>query len=137
LFVVESVAEVTAPILHLPPEVILQVFKYLSPQDLCHCAQVNSVFSKAAFDGSLWHHLHPVKWFLGNWKFLPPRGLDLQQLDCDEETENINSDNVSLTVKLCDFVRHLLPKVGEHVKTLDLAHAGRMEIKYVRMPNIS
>ena len=134
----ESVAEVATspPILHVPPEVLLQIFKYLSPQDLCRCAQVNPVFSKAAFDGSLWHHLHPVKWFSGNWKFLPPRGLNLQQLaedDCDDCDENINSDNVLLTVRLCDFVRHLLPKVGEHVKTLDLAHAGRMDIKYVRM----
>jgi len=132
------VAEVTtSPILHLPPEVLLQVFKYLSPQDLCHCAQVNSVFSKAAFDGSLWHHLHPVKWFSGHWKFFSLSGLNLQQLAeyyCDEEeTENANSENVSLTVRLCDFVRHLLPKVGEHVKTLDLAHAGRMDIKYVSM----
>ena len=135
LSVLESVAEVVTPsILHVPPEVLLQIFKYLSPQDLCRCAQVNTVFSKAAFDSSLWHHLHPVKWFTGNWKFLPPRHLNLQQLedDCDEE-DTSNNDSISLTVRLCDFVRHLLPKIGEHVKTLDLARAGRMDIKYVRM----
>lgn len=116
------------------------MFKYLSPRDLCRCAQVNLLFSKIAFDGTLWHDLHPVKWLTGQWKFHLPMTYDEKSLEdlanngCEDEQENTNT-NCSLTSpviqRLYDFVCHLLPKVGSQVKSLNLAHAGRVEIKYV------
>ena len=54
---------------HLPQEVLLKVFSYLDPQDLCHLSQTHPSFSELAFDGSLWSSLHPVRWADGHWKF--------------------------------------------------------------------
>jgi len=65
----------------LPPEIILKVFKYLSPRDLCRCAQVHSLFSKVAYDGSLWRHLHPVEWLTGRWKFRSLPTYDKKSLE--------------------------------------------------------
>ena len=113
------------------------MFKYLSPRDLCRCAQVNSLFSKIAFDGTLWQHLHPVRWLKGQWKFHMPTAYDEDALenlasdDCDEDTTG-HSLTLPTIQLLYDFVCYLLPKVGSHVSSLSLAHAGRMEIKYVR-----
>jgi len=129
-------AKITAPILQLPPEIILKVFKYLSPQDLCRCAQVNLLFSKVAFDGMLWQHVHPVKWLTDQWKFHPPIVYDEKSLEDlanngSESDEENNSLSLSMIQRLYDIVCYLLPKVGTHVKSLNLAHAGRIEIKYV------
>lgn len=123
----------------MPPEIILKVFKYLSPRDLCRCAQVNSFFSKIAFDGVLWQHLHPVKWLSGEWKFHPPTAYDEESLEdlanngCEDEQDQ--PPTLSTIQLLNEFVCNLLPKVGVHVLSLSLAHAGRMEIKYVSIYN--
>ena len=135
--------EITAQILRLPPEIILKVFRYLSPRDLCRCAQVNSIFSKIAFDGTLWQHLHPVKWLMGEWKFCLPTAYDEGSLEelanngCEDEQEEITNHLPTLPKihLLYEFVCHLLPKVGSRVISLSLAHAGRMEIKYVSLYN--
>ena len=123
----------------MPPEIILKLFKYLSPRDLCWCAQVHSLFSKIAFDGCLWQHLQPVRWLTGQWKFHLPTAYDEKSLEdladngCEDEQEVVNHSLTLPTIqRLYDFVCNLLPKVGAHVKSLSLAHAGRMEIKYVR-----
>lgn len=124
----------------MPSEIILKVFRYLSPRDLCRCAQVHSLFSKIAFDGSLWQHLHPVKWLTGQWQFHLPTAYDEKSLEslandgCEDEQEITNHSLTLPKIQLLyDFVCNLLPKVGVHVASLSLAHAGRMEIKYVRL----
>lgn len=97
-------------------------------------------FSKIAFDGTLWQHLHPVKWLTGEWRFHLPTAYDEGSLEelasngCEDEQEISNHLPTLPTIQpLYDFVCNLLPKVGAHVSSLSLAHAGRMEIKYVRL----
>ncbi|PIO25627.1 hypothetical protein AB205_0052680 [Aquarana catesbeiana] len=55
----------TVSISHLPPEVMLNIFSYLNPQELCRCSQVNSKWAQLAKTGSLWKHLYPVLWARG------------------------------------------------------------------------
>lgn len=49
----------------LPTEIILRLFSYLGPEDLCRCSQVCSSWSELAKTGSLWRHLYPVRWARG------------------------------------------------------------------------
>lgn len=54
-------------ITHLPSEIMLTVFSYLNPQELCRCSQVSTKWSQLAKTGSLWKHLYPVHWARGKW----------------------------------------------------------------------
>ena len=66
--------ELTVPsLVSLPPEVLLKIFSYLSPQDLLRLASLHSKLDKTAFDGSLWHNLHPVAWAKGQRKLSAPK----------------------------------------------------------------
>lgn len=49
----------------LPTEIMLRLFHYLGPEDLCRCSQVCSSWSDLAKTGSLWRHLYPVRWARG------------------------------------------------------------------------
>lgn len=49
----------------LPTEIMLRLFHYLGPEDLCRCSQVCSSWSELAKTGSLWRHLYPVHWARG------------------------------------------------------------------------
>lgn len=49
----------------LPTDVLIEVFKYLSPPDLCRCAQVCSSWNNAVFTPTLWPALYPVQWARG------------------------------------------------------------------------
>lgn len=55
----------SAHISQLPTEIMLRLFHYLSPEDLCRCSQVCSSWSELAKTGSLWRHLFPVRWARG------------------------------------------------------------------------
>ncbi|KTF71803.1 hypothetical protein cypCar_00048895, partial [Cyprinus carpio] len=46
----------------LPQELLLRVFRFLGPEDLCRCGQVCSVWDQVSKTGSLWRHLYPVRW---------------------------------------------------------------------------
>ena len=70
---------VQAPsLLDLPPELLLRVFSLLSPVDLCHLSQVHPSLHALAFDGSLWQHLHPVRWANGHHQFFSPLTLEAE-----------------------------------------------------------
>lgn len=56
----------------LPPEILIKIFSYLGPRDLCRMSQVHSSFSNLTFDGNLWRYLHPVCWAEGHWDFFIP-----------------------------------------------------------------
>lgn len=60
-----EVSEQSTSIIHLPPEVMLSIFSYLNPQELCRCSQVSTKWSQLAKTGSLWKHLYPVHWARG------------------------------------------------------------------------
>lgn len=49
----------------LPQELLLRIFRFLGPEDLCRCGQVCSVWAQVAKTGSLWRHLYPVRWARG------------------------------------------------------------------------
>lgn len=69
--VLEPAAQPSATsICHLPPEVMLKIFSYLNPQELCRCSQVNSKWAQLAKAGSLWKHLYPVLWARGELHLL-------------------------------------------------------------------
>nr|KAF6431216.1 F-box and leucine rich repeat protein 5 [Rousettus aegyptiacus] len=77
-----DVSEQSTGITHLPPEVMLSIFSYLNPQELCRCSQVSTKWSQLAKTGSLWKHLYPVHWARGDWYSGPATDLDTEP---DEE----------------------------------------------------
>ena len=72
----------------LPPEILLKIFSYLSPTDLCCMSQLHSSLHTLAFDGSLWQHLHPVRWVHGNRQFFFPPSFEQEELSHDLILEN-------------------------------------------------
>lgn len=62
----------TTNITNLPPEVMLTIFSYLNPQELCQCSQVSTEWSQLAKTGSLWKHLYPVRWARGKLNLILP-----------------------------------------------------------------
>jgi F-box/leucine-rich repeat protein 5 len=63
----------------LPTELLLKIFSYLSPRDLCRCAQVCRQWSEVSWDGLLWQQLHPVRWiFRDDWRM----GMDEYEPAC-------------------------------------------------------
>uniref|UniRef100_A0A8C4U8Y5 F-box/LRR-repeat protein 5 n=1 Tax=Falco tinnunculus TaxID=100819 RepID=A0A8C4U8Y5_FALTI len=72
----------TTNIANLPPEVMLTIFSYLNPQELCQCSQVSTEWSQLAKTGSLWKHLYPVRWARGDWYSGPAADLETEP---DEE----------------------------------------------------
>ncbi|XP_053560100.1 LOW QUALITY PROTEIN: F-box/LRR-repeat protein 5 [Bombina bombina] len=146
------------PISQLPPEVMLNIFSYLNPQDLCRCSQVNTKWAQLAKTGSLWKHIYPVFWARGNWYNGPPTHLDtepdedwvssrkdesraFQEWDEDadiDESENaeVQSSSISVAqrekVLLHGLVHNILPYVGHSVKTLVLAYSSAVSNKMIR-----
>ncbi|XP_057296760.1 F-box/LRR-repeat protein 5-like [Hydractinia symbiolongicarpus] len=63
----------------LPPEMLMNIFSYLNPKDLCHTAQVCKQWSECAMNGDLWSVLHPARWARGDWCF----GIGANSDDCN------------------------------------------------------
>ena len=61
-----------ASLLQLPPEVLLTILSYLSPSELLSLSLLHSKLNALVFDGSLWQHLHPVRWAQGHKEFYQP-----------------------------------------------------------------
>ncbi|KAM4707719.1 F-box/LRR-repeat protein 5 [Discoglossus pictus] len=153
-----KVQQPTTSISHLPPEVILKIFSYLNPQELCRCSQVNTKWAQLAKTGSLWKHLYPVLWARGNWYNGPPTQLDTepdeewisrredesrayQEWDEDadiDESEETEEDSSSISVAqrekelLHGLVHNILPYVGQSVKTLVLVYSSAASNKVIR-----
>ncbi|KAL7981854.1 hypothetical protein Chor_000911 [Crotalus horridus] len=145
-------------IVHLPSEVMLTIFSYLSPQELCRCSQVSTKWSQLAKTGFLWKHLYPVHWARGNWSHGPPGDLDTEpdeewvknrkdetqafhewdeDADIDESEENgEESLAISIVQKeknlLQGIIHNILPRVGSSVKTIVLAYSSAISNKMVR-----
>ncbi|KAK6493821.1 F-box/LRR-repeat protein 5-like [Huso huso] len=143
---------------HLPPEVILKVFRYLSPVELCRCSQVCTDWSELTKTGSLWKHLHPVHWARGDYYSRPPGELDLepdddwvknredeskayQEWDEDadiDESEEAAEDSPAINIAqrekhlLNGMIKNLLPVVGPSVKSLILAYSSALSSKMIR-----
>ncbi|KAE8629190.1 hypothetical protein XENTR_v10000390 [Xenopus tropicalis] len=148
----------SASICNLPPEVMLNIFSYLNPQDLCRCSQVNTKWAQLARTGSLWRHLYPVLWARGDWYSGPPTHLDnepdedwisrrkdesraYQEWDEDadiDESEETGEDDPSISVAqrekelLNSLVHYILPYIGHSVKTLVLAYSSATSNKVIR-----
>eukprot|EP00731_Ephydatia_muelleri_P001250 Em0001g1250a len=145
----------------LPPEVLVKIFSYLSPVDLCHLSQSHTSLRGVAFNGSLWQHLHPVRWANENIRFFrPPCGdpsydaylenSTAKQLMSVEGRVNANLRmREEVMEEYCErearvltaVLEHLLPRVGPHVRTLDLAHGKAVSNEIVfrmlkRCPNL-
>ncbi|XP_077389618.1 F-box/LRR-repeat protein 5 isoform X2 [Festucalex cinctus] len=163
----------SADISQLPAEVVLRIFRYLDPQDLCRCSQVCAFWSELAKTGSLWRHLYPVRWARGDFcngrpgdgdgdgdadqepddGWLKSREKEVrayqewdEDADIDESDERGDSSAISTAQRekrlLNGIVRHLLPAVGQHVKSLVLAYGSTVSSKMVRQmlnlcPNVA
>ena len=68
----DSSAPLAPSLLHLPPEVLLNILSYLSPCELLSLSHLHSKLNTLAFDGSLWQHIHPVRWAQGHREFYQP-----------------------------------------------------------------
>ncbi|XP_051517379.1 F-box/LRR-repeat protein 5 isoform X1 [Myxocyprinus asiaticus] len=142
----------------LPQEVLLRVFWYLSPVDLCRCWQVCSIWAQVAKTGSLWRHLYPVRWARCDYYCGPPGELDqepdeewvkslqnegraYQEWDEDadvDESEEASEDSPAISAvqrekKLLNgIIQNLLPTVGPSVRSLSLAYSSAVSSKMVR-----
>lgn len=147
-----------ASINQLPPEVMVTVFSYLSPRDLCRCSQVNTKWSQLTKTGFLWKHIYPVHWARGDWYSGPPGELEVepdedwvnnrkdesrayQEWDEDadvDESEGAENEAPAISVAqrekhlLHGLIHNLLPRVGSSVKTLVLAYSSAVSSKMVR-----
>uniref|UniRef100_A0A8C8RZ14 F-box/LRR-repeat protein 5 n=1 Tax=Pelusios castaneus TaxID=367368 RepID=A0A8C8RZ14_9SAUR len=148
----------TTNITHLPPEVMLTVFSYLNPQELCRCSQVSAKWSHLVKTGSLWKHLYPVHWARGDWFSGPAADLDdepdeewvknrkdegraFQEWDEDadiDESEEAAEESLAINIVqmekrlLHGLIHNVLPHVGTSVKTLVLAYSSAVSNKMVR-----
>ncbi|XP_064419864.1 F-box/LRR-repeat protein 5 isoform X2 [Latimeria chalumnae] len=142
----------------LPPELMLKIFSYLTPQEMCYCSQVCTNWSDLAKTGTLWRHLFPVLWARGEWYSGPPGGVDLepsedwvkneddecrafQERDEDADVdESEEAANKSLAVSVAQreknllqgLIQNLLPLIGPFVKMLVLAYSSAISSKMVR-----
>lgn len=142
----------------LPQELLLRIFRFLGPQDLCCCAQVCSVWTQVTRTGSLWRHLYPVRWARGDYYSGPPGDLDqepdddwikslqndgraYQEWDEDadvDESEEASAERSSISalqrekLLLNGIIQKLLPVVGPSVRSLSLAYSSTLSSKMVR-----
>ncbi|XP_072246113.1 F-box/LRR-repeat protein 5 isoform X2 [Leuresthes tenuis] len=144
----------------LPTEIMLRLFHYLGPNDLCRCSQVCSSWSELAKTGSLWRHLYPVHWARGDYYSGPPGDLDQDPDDewvksrqnegrayqeWDEDADVDESDvsgqkEGSLAIStaqrekrlLNGLIQNLLPAVGPSVKSIILAYSSTVSSKMIR-----
>ncbi|XP_006884582.1 PREDICTED: F-box/LRR-repeat protein 5 [Elephantulus edwardii] len=153
-----EVSEHATNISHLPPEVMLSIFSYLNPQELCRCGQVSTKWAQLAKTGVLWKHLYPVHWARGDWYSGPATELDTepdeewvknrkdesrayQEWDEDADIdESEESAEASLAVSIAQMekrllhglIQNVLPYAGPSVKTLVLAYSSAVSSKMVR-----
>ncbi|CAB1419467.1 unnamed protein product [Pleuronectes platessa] len=145
----------------LPTEIMLRLFHYLGPQDLCRCSQVCSSWSELSKTGSLWRHLYPVRWARGElyqepddeWvKSRQNEGRAYQEYDEDADVDesdvsdhsvgSLAINNARREKKLLNgIIQNLLPAVGPSVKSIVLAYSSTVSSKMVRQilslcPNI-
>ncbi|XP_056132144.1 F-box/LRR-repeat protein 5 [Lampris incognitus] len=144
----------------LPTELMLRLFQYLGPEDLCRCSQVCTTWSELAKTGTLWKHLYPVRWARGDYYHGPPGDLDQEPdeewvrnredegrayQDWDEDADVDESDlslhmEGSLAIStaqrekklLNGMIQNLLPAVGSSVKSIVLAYSSTVSSKMVR-----
>ncbi|XP_030642711.1 F-box/LRR-repeat protein 5 [Chanos chanos] len=142
----------------LPTEVLLRMFRYLGPEDLCRCGQVCSTWAELAKTGSLWRHLYPVRWARGDYYCSAPTELDqepddewvrnlqeearaYQEWDEDadvDESEEASGDIPAISTvqrekKLLNgMIQNLLPAVGPSVRSIVLAYSSAVSSKMVR-----
>ncbi|KAM3876065.1 F-box/LRR-repeat protein 5 [Diretmus argenteus] len=142
----------------LPTEIMLRLFLYLSPEDLCRCSRVCTTWSELAKAGSLWRHLYPVRWARGDYYSGPPGDLDQEPDDWvksrqDEgrayqewdEDADVDESDVSGHMEgplistaqrekklLNGIIQNLLPTVGSSVKSIVLAYSSTVSSKMVR-----
>lgn len=144
----------------LPTEIILRIFRYLGPENLCRCSQVCSSWSGLAKTGVLWRHLYPVRWARGDYYSGPPGDLDQEPdeewvksrqhegqayQDWDEDADVDESDmsecmEESLAINtaqrekklLKGIIQNLLSAVGSSVRSLILAYSSSVSSKMMR-----
>ncbi|XP_077440049.1 F-box/LRR-repeat protein 5 [Vanacampus margaritifer] len=164
---VENDGTCSVHVSHLPSEVVLRIFRYLGPQDLCRCSQVCASWSELTKTGSLWRHLYPVRWARGDFYNGPPGNCDqepddgwvksrenevraYQEWDEDADIDESDECGGSLAIStaqrekrlLNGIIQNLLPVVGQHVKSLVLAYGSTVSSKMVRQilnlcPNVA
>uniref|UniRef100_A0AAY4CFL2 F-box/LRR-repeat protein 5 n=1 Tax=Denticeps clupeoides TaxID=299321 RepID=A0AAY4CFL2_9TELE len=150
----------SAHISELPMEILIRLFRYLGPEDLCRCGQVCTAWWGLVKTGSLWRHLYPVRWARGDFYSGPPGYLDQEpdeewvknlqdegrayqewdeDADVDESGEQCEeADNPAInTVQrekrlLNGMIQNLLPAVGPSVRTIVLAYSSAVSSKMVR-----
>ncbi|CAM4674308.1 unnamed protein product [Leuciscus chuanchicus] len=147
-----------ASISALPQELLLKVFRFLGPADLCRCGQVCNIWAQVSKTGSLWRHLYPVRWARGDYYCGPPGELDQEpdddwvkslqdegrayqdwdeDADVDESEEACEGSPAINAVQrektlLDGMIQKLLPVVGSSVRSLSLAYSSTVSSKMVR-----
>lgn len=132
-------------LLSLPVELILYIFSYLTPQELLRLLSLHSTLYHLALDSSLWQHLHPIRWARGYWHFFTPPPIQSEELvyfglvdennaikeyfgagvliNAQRKESMLEKEQEKESAVLKGTLEHLLPHVGHHVLTLDLAHS--------------
>jgi F-box/leucine-rich repeat protein 5 len=124
-------------IFSLPPEILLRIFSFLSPKDLCRMSQTHSFFTQLCYDETLWRSIHPIHWANGHWQFFPAINIDklchtmLLSNDRSNTALPYRGSNTFDTNELLEketriiqgLINHLLPKIGHAVDVIDLSYS--------------
>ncbi|KXJ10444.1 F-box/LRR-repeat protein 5 [Exaiptasia diaphana] len=85
-----------------PPEIILKIFSYLNPKDLCRAAQVCRKWSFLARDGQLWQELFPARWiFRNDWRFGLPSDDEVCDCNCKGSFDSLDEDFQLMELRSC------------------------------------
>ncbi|XP_063057859.1 F-box/LRR-repeat protein 5 isoform X2 [Engraulis encrasicolus] len=148
----------SAHISQLPVEVLLKIFQFLGPEDLCRCGQVSATWASVTKTGSLWRHLYPVRWARGDYYHGPPGELEQEpdeewvsnrqdegkayqewdeDADVDESEKGSDESSAYNAVQrekklLNGMIQNLLPAVGPSVRSITLAYSFAVSSKMVR-----
>ncbi|CAL4138085.1 unnamed protein product, partial [Meganyctiphanes norvegica] len=121
----------------LPPELLCEIFSYLNPPDMGHCAQVCWTWNAAVYSPALWKSLYPIQWARGIWQC---KNMELgnvlesdawsgcgegykkhdEDADVDETEQNLDSLAAKEHHILESLVTWVLPNVGSGVTTMIL-----------------
>uniref|UniRef100_A0A8B9GQA4 F-box/LRR-repeat protein 5 n=1 Tax=Astyanax mexicanus TaxID=7994 RepID=A0A8B9GQA4_ASTMX len=135
---------------NLPEEVLVRLFRYLGPEDLCRCSQVCSTWAQVVKTGVLWRHLYPVRWARGESATQPliSYSKKVSEIVCYFKTsaffidlffaEEACEDSLAISAVsreknlLNGMIQNLLPAVGPSVHTVSLAYSAAVSSKMVR-----
>lgn len=113
-------------IIDIPVDVILEIFKYLTAEELCMCAQVCNSWNAAAYHPSLWKKLYVPQWSKGSFRLEHGKSCKEEVLDmlpCYDFHPSIQkSEDTTHEFQIIQSVIQILPVIGNGIQQLCLSN---------------